>query len=151
MLPMLQQVEDDSAIHPVCGMTVNRQQAAGSHKHHGETYYFCNAKCLEKFKANPDRYINKAESAATVDPVCGMTVDPAGAAATAEYNGQTYYFCNPSCHKKFVSDPDRYVSQAKSERHWHPAEHGRTWNTPVPWILRYVNSARAAARSAAWH
>ncbi|WP_367079317.1 YHS domain-containing protein, partial [Luteitalea sp.] len=28
------------------------------------------------------------------DPVCGMTVEPAKAAATSEYQGQTYYFCS---------------------------------------------------------
>lgn len=37
------------------------------------------------------------DSAANVakDPVCGMSVDPATAAATREYGGVTYYFCNP--------------------------------------------------------
>ena len=29
-----------------------------------------------------------------IDPVCGMTVDPAEAAATATHNGNTYYFCS---------------------------------------------------------
>jgi YHS domain-containing protein len=27
------------------------------------------------------------------DPVCGMEVDEATAKHTADYNGQTYYFC----------------------------------------------------------
>ena len=40
---------------------------------------------------------NMGDSAANVakDPVCGMSVDPATAAATREYGGVTYYFCNP--------------------------------------------------------
>ena len=29
------------------------------------------------------------------DPVCGMQVDPKKAAGTSEYQGKTYYFCNP--------------------------------------------------------
>jgi len=29
------------------------------------------------------------------DPVCGMSVDPAQAKATAEHQGRTYYFCCP--------------------------------------------------------
>jgi YHS domain-containing protein len=29
------------------------------------------------------------------DPVCGMEVDERTAAATAEYQGTTYYFCAP--------------------------------------------------------
>ncbi|MDT5269613.1 MAG: hypothetical protein QOH49_1799 [Acidobacteriota bacterium] len=36
-----------------------------------------------------------------VDPVCGMTVDPARAAGTSERDGVRYYFCSPGCKKKF--------------------------------------------------
>src|ERR1051325_9227158 len=36
-----------------------------------------------------------------VDPVCGMTVDPARAAGTSERDGETYYFCSPGCKQKF--------------------------------------------------
>jgi Cu+-exporting ATPase len=36
-----------------------------------------------------------------VDPVCGMTVDPARAAGTSERGGVRYYFCSPGCKKKF--------------------------------------------------
>jgi Cu+-exporting ATPase len=47
-----------------------------------------------------------------VDPVCGMTVDPAHAPASREYQGKTYYFCNPGCARKFEADPERYLSGA---------------------------------------
>jgi Cu+-exporting ATPase len=43
------------------------------------------------------------------DPVCGMNVDPASAAATAEHDGQTYYFCSGHCAKSFESDPAQYA------------------------------------------
>lgn len=43
------------------------------------------------------------------DPVCGMDVDPAEAAGTSEYKGQTYYFCAPGCKRQFDRDPERYV------------------------------------------
>ncbi|HEY8489679.1 MAG TPA: YHS domain-containing protein [Dehalococcoidia bacterium] len=43
------------------------------------------------------------------DPVCGMEVDPAKAAATAEYKGKTYYFCAPGCKRAFEAEPERYV------------------------------------------
>ena len=36
-----------------------------------------------------------------VDPVCGMTVDPATAAGTSERDGVRYYFCSPGCKEKF--------------------------------------------------
>ena len=44
------------------------------------------------------------------DPVCHMTVDPASAAATAEHEGTTYYFCSEHCAATFKADPARYVT-----------------------------------------
>lgn len=44
------------------------------------------------------------------DPVCGMTVDPTAARASWQYNGQTYYFCCPSCLQKFQAHPQRYLT-----------------------------------------
>jgi Cu+-exporting ATPase len=43
------------------------------------------------------------------DPVCGMTVEPAKAAATSAYQGQTYYFCSAACKAKFDANPSQYV------------------------------------------
>ncbi len=43
------------------------------------------------------------------DVVCGMEIDPATAAGTKEYNGQTYYFCSESCKTRFAADPDMFV------------------------------------------
>lgn len=50
------------------------------------------------------------QSALAKDPVCGMSVDPATAAATREYNGTTYYFCNPGCAVKFEQNPTQYLA-----------------------------------------
>jgi Cu+-exporting ATPase len=44
------------------------------------------------------------------DPVCGMQVDPAKAAGTVEHDGETYYFCSPSCERKFAADPAKYLN-----------------------------------------
>lgn len=46
------------------------------------------------------------------DVVCGMQVDPQNAAATAEHEGRTYYFCSENCHRSFVENPQRYPTQA---------------------------------------
>jgi Cu+-exporting ATPase len=46
------------------------------------------------------------------DPVCGMTVDPAKAGATAEHAGKKYYFCCSHCAAKFQADPARYLQPA---------------------------------------
>jgi Cu+-exporting ATPase len=44
-----------------------------------------------------------------LDPVCGMTVDPADAAGSVEYRGHTYYFCSPSCVERFRAAPTDFV------------------------------------------
>ena len=43
------------------------------------------------------------------DPVCGMEVTPAEAAATLEYGGKDYFFCCEHCKSKFQADPQRYL------------------------------------------
>lgn len=50
-----------------------------------------------------------------LDPVCGMTVDPADAAGSAEHNGQTYWFCSTHCQKKFIASPATYIAVKASE------------------------------------
>jgi Cu+-exporting ATPase len=43
---------------PVCGMAVDPSAArGGSHQHDGQTYYFCNPRCRERFAADPERYL----------------------------------------------------------------------------------------------
>ncbi|MXR42417.1 YHS domain-containing protein [Halobaculum sp. WSA2] len=49
------------------------------------------------------------EAEEAVDPVCGMTVDPASAADTVEYDGETYHFCCRGCADSFAADPDEYL------------------------------------------
>ena len=60
-----------------------------------------------------------------IDPVCGMEVDPAKAAATYEYQGKIYYFCAPGCKTAFEKEPEKYLSQpeADHESHHHYGHH----------------------------
>ena len=51
------------------------------------------------------------------DLVCGMDIDPATAAGTSEYKGQTYYFCSPGCKKAFDKDPHKYAHGAAHGGH----------------------------------
>lgn len=46
---------------------------------------------------------------AVIDPVCGMTVAPAKAAAVREHQGKQYFFCCGHCAEKFISHPDQYL------------------------------------------
>ena len=48
-------------------------------------------------------------AAKAIDPICGMAVDPAKAAATRKYDETTFYFCSAGCAKEFDTDPHRYV------------------------------------------
>jgi len=120
---------------PVCGMTVDPLEAAASVEHDGKLYHFCCKGCAEKFKADPARYLaptHKPGGMQTLlqlggvpvlsspklerDPVCGMNVDAAKAAATAVHDGKTYCFCCKGCADKFKADPEQYVSsQSKPE------------------------------------
>jgi Cu+-exporting ATPase len=43
------------------------------------------------------------------DPVCGMVIDPAKAAAKTEYKGEIFHFCNLKCEQKFLADPQMYI------------------------------------------
>ncbi len=45
------------AIDPVCGMTVELADAAGTQVFEGKTYFFCSQKCLHKFRLEPGRYL----------------------------------------------------------------------------------------------
>jgi Cu+-exporting ATPase len=45
-----------------------------------------------------------------LDPVCGMTVDPARAAGHVDHDGTTYHFCSKGCVARFSADPKRYLS-----------------------------------------
>ena len=43
---------------PVCGMMVDPLSAAGKFDHEGTTYYFCNPRCEERFRRDPDGYLS---------------------------------------------------------------------------------------------
>ena len=44
-------------VDPVCGMEVSKDQGYGK-MHQGELYRFCSRNCLDKFEAEPERYLN---------------------------------------------------------------------------------------------
>ena len=52
---------------PVCGMTVPERSPHRA-EHEGRPYYFCSAKCLTKFTAEPARYAHPAPPAPSEPP-----------------------------------------------------------------------------------
>ncbi len=51
---------------------------------------------------------NEPTKLSTIDPVCGMTVDPAKT-ASLEHQGTKYHFCCQGCLMKFQAEPARYL------------------------------------------
>jgi P-type Cu+ transporter len=47
---------------PVCGMNVSPATAKHTYQHNGKNYYFCCAPCQEKFKSDPNKYLNGASA-----------------------------------------------------------------------------------------
>ena len=54
------------------------------------------------------------------DPVCGMVIDPAKAAAKQVYKGETIHFCSLSCEKKFLANPESYMTPRATAPHGTP-------------------------------
>jgi Cu+-exporting ATPase len=61
---------------PVCGMMVDPDKAAGKVEHDGKTYYFCSARCAERFRNEPEKFLAAPGTA-------GMEHKPAPVAARA--------------------------------------------------------------------
>ena len=83
---------------PVCGMNVNPATAKHSYEYAGKRYLFCCAGCVEKFKANPQQYLNKPASSLVT---LGM---PAASKPAPKPEGSTAYVC-PMCPEVHESKP----------------------------------------------
>ena len=80
---------------------------------------------------------SKHPAAPVIDPVCGMTVDPATTAHHAEYDGSDFYFCSAGCRTKFVADPSRYLDKAVRPEAT-PAPAGTIFTCPMHPEVRQV-------------
>src|SRR5689334_21844304 len=47
-----------------------------------------------------------------LDPVCGMTVNPATSKHGFDHNATTYHFCSARCRTKFAADPAKYLDKS---------------------------------------
>ena len=50
-----------------------------------------------------------AASTTARDPVCGMQVDPKSAKFSAQYQGQTIFFCSQGCVTAFQGNPAKFM------------------------------------------
>src|SRR5262245_28969816 len=83
--PMLP-VSSGTAVDPVCGMAVDRATAKHVHSHDGENFFFCNPRCLQRFKDDPHRYIDKGK-------VDSLPPTPLPAAGGASAHDDVEYTC----------------------------------------------------------
>ncbi|HEY7173233.1 MAG TPA: heavy metal translocating P-type ATPase [Vicinamibacterales bacterium] len=60
---------------PVCGMTIDRADSVGEHEYRGTTYYFCNPHCLEQFREDPERYLDRSRKEAEAGARIGVASD----------------------------------------------------------------------------
>jgi Cu+-exporting ATPase len=90
---------------PVCGMSVNPATTKHRHQHAGKPHYFCGGQCVEKFKADPEKYLTQSarphsSSLVTLDKPAIRSV-PAQAATTSAKGS---YLC-PMCPHVHASKP----------------------------------------------
>lgn len=57
-----------------------------------------------------DHHDAPAQGGQAIDPVCGMSVDPATAKHRFNYKGLDYYFCSAGCRTKFEADPETVLA-----------------------------------------
>lgn len=95
---------------PVCGMEMEKSEAAADYEYNGKTYYFCMESCKEKFVQNPESYVKDNEDKVTC-PVMGHEIEKSEAAGSIEHDGKTYYFCCAGCKEKFEKNPEKYIKQ----------------------------------------
>ncbi|MCK1358791.1 heavy metal translocating P-type ATPase [Bradyrhizobium sp. 199] len=64
-----------------------------------------------------------------LDPVCGMTVDPATSKHHLTHHGETFHFCSAGCRTKFAADPAKYLAKEKAPAPEMPA--GTIYTCPM--------------------
>jgi len=67
-----------------------------------------NSQTLRKYEPKVPGFV---EEQVTIDPVCGMEVEPESAYSKVEYEGRIIYFCSSNCEKKFKENPGKYSAR----------------------------------------
>jgi Cu+-exporting ATPase len=76
-----------------------------------------------------DQAVQAPDAVATsIDPVCGMTVDPAKTPHRHDYRYRTYYFCSAGCRGKFAAAPEKYLKPVAAPA---PPRQGAIYTCPM--------------------
>ncbi|HXL23202.1 MAG TPA: heavy metal translocating P-type ATPase [Candidatus Dormibacteraeota bacterium] len=65
---------------------------------------------MEQPKSNETSFTRVDGESKVQDVVCGMTLDPAQAAASVDHAGKTYFFCCNRCAERFSADPAKFLA-----------------------------------------
>ncbi len=103
------------------------QDASGLEKARGS----CCGQSHSTSQEAADHHRHDPAQGTTVDPVCGMLVDPATARHKIEHDGQTFYFCSERCRAKFAEDPATYVHRETQQATPPDAPEGTIYTCPM--------------------
>jgi Cu+-exporting ATPase len=82
---------------------------------------------------------DKAASAASaIDPVCGMSVNPATAKHRFAYKGQDYFFCSARCRERFEAGPEKFLQPQALKQPEPAAPAGTIYTCPMHPEIRQV-------------
>src|SRR5215471_16558047 len=70
-----------------------------------------------------------AQSSGEIDPVCGMKVDPATSTYRHMHGERLYHFCSTGCLKKFMNQPEKFLS--RRDRSPQTSHAGATYTCPM--------------------
>jgi Cu+-exporting ATPase len=79
-----------------------------------------------------------AAPAEVIDPVCGMTIDPADAVGHVDYKGQTYYFCAERCLERFRENPGQFLETGTAQAPAPAAPPGTEYTCPMDPEVRQI-------------
>ena len=110
----------------------------------GRRIYFCCPGCPEKFKENPEKYIDKLDASAEtgsdvskgetheghmgheteaksneqkiVQTTCPVMGGEINKDLYVDYKGRRVYFCCPGCPEKFKENPEKYVQKLEAQK-----------------------------------
>src|ERR1700727_357086 len=79
---------------PVCNMDVVPAKARGSSDYKGQTYYFCSQSCVQRFNADPEKYLPPKPPVSQMVQIGGIAPAPkAEPAQLSAGNGNVTYVC----------------------------------------------------------
>ncbi|MBR1090834.1 heavy metal translocating P-type ATPase [Bradyrhizobium manausense] len=85
-----------------------------------------------------DHNHHAAGRAGVVDPVCGMTVDPATSKHRFDFRGVTYHFCSAGCQTKFAAAPQQYLDKANEAPQHADVPEGTVYTCPMHPQIRQI-------------